>query len=385
MEQLVREGKVIYVGSSNFAGWHIATAQGVAAARHFMGLVSEQSLYNLNARTIELEVIPACRALRPGPHPLEPARRRAAGRRAAEGQRGPPRRATQAAAEHRAAPRHSWRPTRRCASELGEQPADVALAWLLHNPVVTAPIIGPRTAEQLTGSLRALEITLADEHVAAARRDLARPRRRGARGLRLVNTTANPQSPDRPAASDASQGTARAPDGRRIRGHGATDSELVDAGLAKWSRRGTLIDIMRDRVVFGIRNSDGDLVGFTGRAGPGDTDAPKWLNTPTTAIFTKGDLLFGLTENRDPLAAGATPVRVEGVMDALAVTLCQQRSCGRPRTVGTALTAAQADHLAHAATNQLVLHATDDDPAGLKAAGPGLLAARPPAASTSAN
>ena len=47
--------------------------------------------------------------------------------------------------------------------ELGEQPADVALAWLLHNPVVTAPIIGPRTMEQLTGSLRALEITLADE------------------------------------------------------------------------------------------------------------------------------------------------------------------------------------------------------------------------------
>src|SRR5215216_1922073 len=61
MEQLVREGKVLYVGSSNFAGWDIATAQGQAHARHFMGLVSEQSLYNLNARMIELEVIPACR------------------------------------------------------------------------------------------------------------------------------------------------------------------------------------------------------------------------------------------------------------------------------------------------------------------------------------
>src|SRR5881296_113601 len=61
MEQLVREGKVTYVGSSNFAGWDIATAQCTASARHFMGLVSEQSLYNLNARMIELEVIPACR------------------------------------------------------------------------------------------------------------------------------------------------------------------------------------------------------------------------------------------------------------------------------------------------------------------------------------
>jgi aryl-alcohol dehydrogenase-like predicted oxidoreductase len=47
--------------------------------------------------------------------------------------------------------------------ELGEGPADVALAWLLHNPVVTAPIIGPRTVEQLSGSLRGLEISLSDD------------------------------------------------------------------------------------------------------------------------------------------------------------------------------------------------------------------------------
>ncbi len=59
MEQLVREGKVIYVGSSNFAGWHIAKAQAAAKARNFMGLVAEQSLYNLDARMVELEVLPA--------------------------------------------------------------------------------------------------------------------------------------------------------------------------------------------------------------------------------------------------------------------------------------------------------------------------------------
>jgi DNA primase len=125
---------------------------------------------------------------------------------------------------------------------------------------------------------------------------------------------------------------------------------------------------MRGRVVFGIHDTDGDLVGFTGRAAPGDTDAPKWLNTPTTAIFTKGELLFGYTENRDRLADGATPVRVEGVMDALAVTLASDGRAVGLAPLGTALTAAQADQLAHIASRKIVLHGTDDDPAGLKAA-----------------
>ena len=130
-------------------------------------------------------MIPACRELRPGRHPLEPAGRRPAGRRAG---RARPRAG--------ARPSASSRPSRSTASkleayealcaELGEKPADVALAWLLHNPVVTAPIIGPRTMEQLDGSLRALEIELIGRHHAAAGRDLARPRRRGARSLRLV-------------------------------------------------------------------------------------------------------------------------------------------------------------------------------------------------------
>src|SRR5262245_48494862 len=60
MDQLVQAGKVIYVGSSNFAGWHITKANEIAKQRHFLGLVSEQSLYNLKDRMIELEVIPAC-------------------------------------------------------------------------------------------------------------------------------------------------------------------------------------------------------------------------------------------------------------------------------------------------------------------------------------
>ncbi len=161
MEQLVREGKVIYVGSSNFAGWDIATAQGAAAARHFMGLVSEQSLYNLNARMIELEVVPACKHYGVGIIPWSPLGSGLLGgvlRKITEGRRAEPRQ--QASIEKHRPQLEAYEAF--CA-ERGEEPADVALAWLLHNPVVTAPIIGPRTMEQLTGSLRALEINLSDE------------------------------------------------------------------------------------------------------------------------------------------------------------------------------------------------------------------------------
>ncbi|UCE62956.1 MAG: aldo/keto reductase, partial [Nitrospirota bacterium] len=72
MEQLCREGKVLYVGSSNFAGWHLSQAQESAKSRNFLGLVSEQSVYNLNERTIELEVIPACEAYGIGLIPYSP-------------------------------------------------------------------------------------------------------------------------------------------------------------------------------------------------------------------------------------------------------------------------------------------------------------------------
>src|SRR5262249_21942738 len=157
-EVLVAQGKVIYAGSSNFAGWHIAQANGAAAARGSMGLVSEQSYYNLAARTIELEVIPSCRAHGVGLIPWSPLAGRllrgglgeiTEGRRASDRQRG-------AVEKHRAAVEAYEALCR----ERGEAPADVALAWLLHQPAVTAPIIGPRTMEQLTGSLRALEIRL---------------------------------------------------------------------------------------------------------------------------------------------------------------------------------------------------------------------------------
>ena len=163
MEQLVREGKVLYVGSSNFAGWHIVQANMTAAQRHFLGLVSEQSLYNLNARMIELEVIPACEAYGVGVIPWSPLGGGLLGgvlQKANEGRRSSP--DMQKRIDELRPKLEAYEDFCR---ELGEQPADVALAWLLHNSVVTAPIIGPRTAEQLAGSLRATEIALSQEQM----------------------------------------------------------------------------------------------------------------------------------------------------------------------------------------------------------------------------
>ncbi len=161
MEQLVREGKVLYIGSSNFAGWHIADAQCTSRARNFMGLVSEQSLYNLNDRMIELEVIPACREYGLGLIPWSPLaggmlggalKKAKEGRRAAEH--------VQKAIEEN---REALEKYEALCKDLGEEPADVALAWLLHNPVVTAPIIGPRTSAQLKGNIHSLSISLDSE------------------------------------------------------------------------------------------------------------------------------------------------------------------------------------------------------------------------------
>jgi len=158
MEVLVQQGKVVYVGSSNFAGWNIAQAMETARARHFLGLVSEQSLYNIGERMVELEVIPACREYGLGLIPWSPLmggalagalQKASEGRRASEG--------VQRSIDKHHAKIEAWEAF---CQELGEKPADLALAWLLHNPVVSAPIIGPRTIEQMQGSLRALDIQL---------------------------------------------------------------------------------------------------------------------------------------------------------------------------------------------------------------------------------
>ncbi len=158
METLVAQGKVLYVGSSNFAGWQIAQANEIARNRHFMGLVSEQSLYNLKARMIELEVIPACKAYGLGLIPWSPLEGGMLGGVLQKIKEG--RRAEEDVKKEIEENRPKLEAWEAYCKVIKEKPADVALAWLLQNPAVTAPIIGPRTLDQLTGSLRSLELKL---------------------------------------------------------------------------------------------------------------------------------------------------------------------------------------------------------------------------------
>jgi len=163
---LRQQGKVLYVGSSNHAGWHIAKGQEAARQRHSTGLVSEQSIYNLLTRDVELEVLPACQDYGLGVIPWSPLhggllagvlRQEREGVRRAKGR----------ARDALEANRPAIEAYEDLCAELGEEPADVALAWLLAQSAVTAPIIGPRTLEQLDGSLRALGIALDDKTLAA--------------------------------------------------------------------------------------------------------------------------------------------------------------------------------------------------------------------------
>ncbi len=177
MEVAVAQGKVLYAGSSNFAGWHIATAQEHARRRDYTGLVSEQSIYNLLTRDVELEVIPAAQANGVGIIPWSPLQGGLLGgvvRKEREGVRRLEGRAKQSLERHRTA----IEAYEDLAAELGHEPGDVALAWLLHQPAVTAPIIGPRTHEQLEASVRALTVTLDD--AVLARLDELFPGRRTA-------------------------------------------------------------------------------------------------------------------------------------------------------------------------------------------------------------
>jgi len=161
MEQLVREGKVLYVGSSNFAAWHIVQANASAKQRHFLGLVSEQSPYNLTQRLVELEVLPSCKGLGLGFLPWSPLGGGLLAGTLEKTKQG--RRASKNFEEHLKKHRGQLELYERLCDKLGEPPAAVALAWLLHQQVVTSPIVGPRTKGQLDGSLHALDINLPKE------------------------------------------------------------------------------------------------------------------------------------------------------------------------------------------------------------------------------
>ncbi len=165
MEVLRAQGKILYVGSSNFAGWHIARAQEAATRRSFMGLVSEQSIYNLIVRDIEREVLPAAETYGLGVIPWSPLQGGLLGgvvRKEREGSR----RYAGRAAETIEARRPQLEAYEDLCAETGEDPATVGLAWLLTRPAVTGPIVGPRTPEHLESALRAVETTLDDKVLA---------------------------------------------------------------------------------------------------------------------------------------------------------------------------------------------------------------------------
>ena len=162
METLVQQGKVLYVGSSNFAGWHIAKANEAAKSRNFMGLVCEQSKYSLITRHIELEVIPACQDYGLGVIAWSPLEGGMLGGISGKVDKGSRRAAQkdQKITDKHAKKLEKWEAL---CKELGEDPANVALAWIMHQPGLTGPIIGPRTMKQLKGSIRAAEIELGED------------------------------------------------------------------------------------------------------------------------------------------------------------------------------------------------------------------------------
>jgi aryl-alcohol dehydrogenase-like predicted oxidoreductase len=162
MEVLRNQGKILYVGSSNFAGWHLSKAQESAARRNTFGLVSEQSLYNLLRREIEMEVLPAAIDYGIGIIPWSPLQSGLLGGVIRKERDGSRRNAGQHAATIDAH-REQLDQYEKLCEQIGEEPGEVAIAWLLTRPGVTGPIIGPRTADQLEGALQAMGITLDDE------------------------------------------------------------------------------------------------------------------------------------------------------------------------------------------------------------------------------
>jgi DNA primase len=154
-----------------------------------------------------------------------------------------------------------------------------------------------------------------------------------------------------------------------LRDRGFTDAEIHTAGLTVETRTGSLVDRFRDRIMLGIRDTNGDLVGFIGRCPPrARVDTPKYLNSPRTTLFSKGQHLFGLAEQCERLRAGAVPVLTEGPLDVLAIANVSDEYAA-VSACGTALSSAQAKTLRAHSRNDTVVVAYDGDTAGERARG----------------
>ena len=163
MEQLAKAGKITYNGSSNFAAWNIVEAQCTARARNYSGLISEQSLYNLSNRMIELEVIPACRKYGVGIIPWSPL---------AEGllagilnDSAGVRKKTEAVQKKLETHRKQVEEYESYCKSISKKPEAVAISWLLKNPAISSVIIGPRTVAQVNSLVENLQATLSDDEI----------------------------------------------------------------------------------------------------------------------------------------------------------------------------------------------------------------------------
>ncbi len=152
--RLREQGKIVYLGSSNFAGWHIARYREIAAVTGKAPIVTEQSVYSLANRSVELEVGPAASAYGMGLLPWSPL---AGGELAGVLRKKDTSRSDPARLGARRAQIERYEAF---ADERGWDPAALGIAWLLHQPVVTAPVVGPRRLQHLTSAISALDIDL---------------------------------------------------------------------------------------------------------------------------------------------------------------------------------------------------------------------------------
>ena len=159
MDRLIAQGKITYVGSSNFPGWAIARFNERAAHSGRLGLVSEQGLYNLLERRAELEVLPACQAYGVGMIVWSPL---AGGLLAGRSEDASGRRASAQDGEGARAHAGRLEAFEALCRELGVAPGFLATAWLLNQPGVTSVIAGPRRRDQLSSLLGAAGLRLDD-------------------------------------------------------------------------------------------------------------------------------------------------------------------------------------------------------------------------------
>jgi DNA primase catalytic core len=154
---------------------------------------------------------------------------------------------------------------------------------------------------------------------------------------------------------------------------GYSDDHIEAAGMATRARSGHLVDRFRDRLTIPVLDQTGDLVAFVGRLAPGrdeDHHSPRYLNSPATPLYAKGDVLYGLGMHRGRIASGYLPVLCEGPLDAIAVDLAAQAAGARMVGVaasGTAFTDRHAAQLTAQVGDRPICLAFDGDLAGRSA------------------